>query len=112
MIFIMARGSKGSIVGGIPENTFPIIRPGNSQKIAFTGTSQQSSAFGVDVSIVQIFATEDCYIKIGADPTANTTTSSFVPSGFILYYNAVPGEKIAVIRSTANGTLYITEGEP
>ena len=60
---------------------------------------------------MRLFCTQDAYVAFGANPTANTTSSMFLPGGIIEYYGVTPSTKIAVIQSTAAGTLYITEGQ-
>lgn len=106
----MAQGSRGAQVGGIPENVFPIIRPANPQTLNFTGTASQSQTFQPQVTIGQLFATEDCFIKFGTNPTA-TSSDIFIPAGFVLFYNIFGGEKLSVIQKDTAGTLYLLEGE-
>lgn len=94
-----------------PYSIFQTFKPGSSQKVSFTGTSAQSSALGGYTKIVRLFATEDCWIKMGTDPTAaaSAATSTFVPGGIIQYFVTKPGDKIAVIRDTTSGSLHILE---
>lgn len=61
-------------------------------------------------TLVRIFATQDCFIKVGVNPTAIANSSMFVPGGIIDFIGVQPGDKIAVIRSSSDGTLYLTEG--
>lgn len=88
---------------------FQAILPGTSQKITTSGSSQQSSAFQANSSILRLCATADCFIAFGANPTADNT-AMFMPAGLCDYYGIVPGQKLAVIQSTAAGILYMTEG--
>lgn len=103
------QGSTAPIKGSLPENTFDAMFIGTSQKINTSGTSQQSSAVGSTCSLVRIKASEDCYIAIGADPTASATTCH-VWSGIVEYFAIKAGDKVAVIQDTDAGILYITEG--
>ncbi len=91
------------------HDTFEAITPGVSQGLAFTGASAQSTAVGETTTLVRLFATEDCFVKVGANPTAVANTSMFIASGIYEYIGIKPGEKIAAIRLTTSGTLYITE---
>ena len=106
--------SRASRAGGIPENIFQCVRLGPSQKLAFDSSSKQCvSGFAAQNTIVQVFATEDCFISIGENPVASTDGSSaFLAAGFYMYYNAPAGEKIAAIAAdpATPGVLYITEG--
>lgn len=97
-------------------NGFQTLTPGSSQKVDFTGTSAQSTQFYIKTSLVALYATEDCFIKIGTDPVATTDgTSMFIPGGILLgiglftTYNEETVTKMAVIQASSSGTLYITE---
>lgn len=94
---------------GEANDIFPAISQGASQIIAYTGAAAQSAAFATGVTILRVFATTDCFLEFGANPTA-TSGSMFLPGGFIEYFEVRPGDKLSVIRSTISGTLYMTEG--
>lgn len=95
-----------SPIGFVP---FQCIVPGVSQTIALTSSSVQSSAFAATTSIIRLFATKDCFLIFGANPTA-TTAGVFIPGGIIQFLGVVPGQKLAAIESIADGSLYVTEG--
>ncbi len=95
---------------GNQHESFEAIVPGASQALAFTNVSAQSVAVGANTTLVRLFATEDCFIAIGSNPTAAANSSMFIPSGISEYIGIAKGDKIAAIYSTTNGTLYITEG--
>lgn len=88
---------------------FQAIIPGTSLTRAVASTTAQSSAFGANTTIVRLRSTTDCFVEFGSNPTA-TSASMFLPSGVTEYFGVVGGSKLAVIRSSADGTLYITEG--
>lgn len=85
------------------------LRPDASRTItcAFTASSGQSTAMPDDVSTVRIVANQNCYYTIGANPTA-TTSHAYLAAGVVEYIAIKPGEKIAAIRASADGTLFIT----
>lgn len=93
----------------------PVIRIGVTQKVSFTGTASQSSAFTSSTNpgggVVLLFATTDCWVKFGADPTATASagTSAFIPAGIDRYFHYKNGEKISVIRNATSGDLHIIE---
>ena len=93
---------------------FSAITAGASQKISFTNVSAQSTTTMLPLtSIVRLFSTEDCWILFGDNPTAaaNDGNSFFLPAGIVEYFGADPGQKIAVIRDSANGDLHVTQGK-
>jgi hypothetical protein len=98
---------------------FQAIVPGTSHKVAFTNASAQiPSQMGDATTLVRVFATQDCWIKIGANPTAVAPISGtpqedtmFVAGGIFAYFGVNPGQKLAVIRDSANGSLFVTEAK-
>lgn len=87
-------------------NIAQVGRLGIVQNITITGSSQQSSAFATPgIFAVRVVATADCYIAIGANPTA-TTSSTLLVAGLPEYFTVALGEKLAVIGTS--GTLNLT----
>lgn len=87
-------------------DNLPTIKPTASVNLAFAGTSAQSSA--LVGTIVRVIATQNCWLAFGTNPTANTTTSVYLPSGAVEYFAITTGWKIAAIQDSAAGTLNIT----
>lgn len=90
-------------------NEFQAICIGDSHIIVTDVTSTQSPAVAQQTSIIRLFCTKDCFIAIGQDPVA-TTSSMFLPGGIIEYYGSNPGDKVAVLQVSISGILYMTEG--
>lgn len=100
------------------RETFQAIYPGASQRVAVAATSTVSLAVADATSIVELFATADCWVVFGAHPgdspvaVANDGTSMFFGQGLFKYYGIQPDAKVAVIASgTATGFLHIIEGK-
>lgn len=90
---------------------FPYIYQGTSQKVASGAASVQSTAFSTRTSIIRFVATQDCHIKLGANPTAVADgTCLFVPKNWVEYIGCGPGDKLAVIQDSTGGFIFITEG--
>lgn len=91
---------------------FQAVYPGACQRVAISASSTQSSAVAVSCHIIELFATKDCWVKLGANPTAavNDGTSMFLGAGLFKYFGIQSGHKIAVIRDAADGYLHIIEG--
>lgn len=78
------------------------------RKLAYTGVSAQSAALTSDV--IRLVATTDCYFLCGANPTAASTTSRFLPANCPeIFCLSDTGLKVAAIQAAAPGTLHITE---
>lgn len=93
----------------------PAMRPieSGAMKIAIGSSSvQNGTAWNAYTKIISIYTDVDCYIEIGDNPTA-TTNSHFIPANMYMYLSIMVGRnqnaKIAVIRSSSDGTLYISQ---
>lgn len=89
------------------------LYPGVSQKVAFSVASAKSAALQARTSVVRLYATNDCHIKVAPDATATAVadgTCYFLPKLVQFSIGVVGGQKIAVIRDSADGNLFITEG--
>ena len=82
---------------------------GTTQTVSYDA-STQSTAMGINTFIVRVVGSTDCHIAIGSNPTA-TTSRTFLPAYSVEYFKIAPDQKIAAIKNTTAGTLYITECE-
>lgn len=100
---------------GAPAMTTQTYCPdGATTVIDFTGTSQQSAvlvASNTPATLFQLYASADCHIAFGVNPTAVNSGASRtmqLKAGIYLPVDVLPGYRIAVIQAGAAGTLYIT----
>lgn len=89
---------------------FDAIYPGASQKVAFDGSVASTALSGM-TSIVEVSSTQDCHLAFGAAPVAAADgTCMFLPKGVVRRVGVQPNSKIAAIKDSAGGNLFITEG--
>lgn len=82
---------------------------GGCQTAAFLATSVAiSTAVGAQTRRVTLYATQDCHVRFDATPVA-VTTDFFLPASTQIMLAIRPGEKVAAIRASADGTLYVSE---
>lgn len=81
------------------------MRPVTTQKLASSGTSSQSSAFGSNIEYIRLVSDAAVHVEFGKNPTA-TTSTIYIPAGDVEYFKVSEGEKIAAIGSA---NVYITE---
>ena len=95
------------------------LRPNRGHQVPYTASSNTSPAISSSVRVVTLYATTDCFIETGdASVTASNVTSHFLPAD-IPYdislgdeTSAVDNDKyVAVIGSSSDGKLYISERE-
>jgi hypothetical protein len=91
-----------------PADGFQAIQPGASQVVAYTGTAANSTAMAA--SIVRLYATTDCFVKISQAGTAATASDMILPATSVEYFVCHGGDIISVIQSSGAGSLYITQG--
>lgn len=105
---------------------FQAVKPGKSCYVDFNNSSAQSPAFEErpaaededltidNTTLIRIFATNDCWIALGENPTAAAGSTSkgdsfFLPGGIVDFVGVEPGWKLAVVRNSADGRLHINE---
>lgn len=89
------------------RTSIQVLQPDTTIAVSFTNTSAQSDA--INSGVVRLVATQDCHVSFGLNPTA-TAGHMFMPAGSVEYFKISENlTKIAVIRSTSNGYLYITK---
>lgn len=103
-------GSGKPLTSQAQGGGFEAIIPGTSQAVSINSASIQSAAFGDKTSVVRMFATQDCLLAFGANPTVSQATGYFLPGGIIDFVGVNALWKVAVIQSSAVGVLYLTEG--
>lgn len=106
------------------DSNYPIpllsFRPHCGQHLTFTtGSATLSNVFSPSVRVISLFATEDCYIELGAvDVTADSSTSHFIPTGIYLDISLgsdndarLNYKYLSVIGDSASGVLHVSERE-
>lgn len=114
----MAKDYNTTLPEDAQGNPIPVlcVLPAGGQKVAVTAaTARNATNFKADTQVVSCYATEDMYIEFG-DTTveASTATSFFLAKGIYKDFavndrNELKMLRVAAIRATANGTLYVHE---
>lgn len=80
------------------------------QRIDFTDAAAQSAVF--TSPLVRLYATAECLINIGDNPTAADDGTSFPLGEKSVWVECVTeGEKLSVISTGTDGVLYIIEAD-
>jgi len=82
-------------------------RPVSTQTKAYTGTSAAIDSDVGNASAVRIICSTDAFVEFGVSPTATASSMPVfanTPETFLVN----PGEKVAAIRESVNGTLTVT----
>jgi hypothetical protein len=98
----------------LDPNNVPIGVPslGTTQVFTVTNSSVQSTAFGANTTMIRVACSSGhCHVAIGANPTANLTTSAMIPNNWSEIIKVSPGQKIAVIKdaTVTSSTFSVTE---
>lgn len=102
---------SGMVIGSDDRENFQAVYQGTCQKLAFTGTTAQSAALNTATSVVRLVATQNCHVKIGANPTAVADgTCMYLVANVPEYVGVSGGDKIAAIQDSSGGNLFIMEG--
>ena len=95
--------------GWVPLSPWkPIAGSGQNVSIGAAST-QAANKFGAQTRACYVYASANCHIRIGQNPTAVATDTFIVggASGVVLGCN--PNDLIAVIQDSAGGTLNVTD---
>ena len=85
------------------------FRPsGVNEGVAFDARAA-SAAIAAECFMVEVVASENCYISIEASPTATATNGMYIVKDWPYFVKVTPGEKIAAIKVTTAGNLYISQ---
>lgn len=81
------------------------------QTVAFdSSSSTQSSAVGVATRIVVLYADADCYVAIGASPTAASSGACFfLATGHYIHHPIGSAQKVAARGVSDSGNLRVME---
>ena len=82
---------------------------GTVQKVDYTASAANSSAISAQCRYVRMYATTDCHISISNPAVTATAAMTPLQAKDFEYYKVSPGNIISVIRSSGNGSLYISE---
>ena len=101
------------------DNPIPALRlkDGGAHTISTsTSSARNATAFGDDVHVISVYATEDVYLKFGDSSVTAAGTDHFFPAG--VYYDiAIGGDgaarytHMAALRVTTDGSVHISEKE-
>lgn len=84
---------------------------GAAQVVSITAASVQSTAFGALTTHLMLASPGvGVWYKVGANPTADITTSAYLPPNWVWVIQVNPGEKLACIQpTTPSGTFNVVE---
>ena len=82
---------------------------GTVQKVDYTASAANGSAISAQCRYVRLYATTDCHISISNPAVTATAAMTPLQAKDFEYYKVSPGNIISVIRSSGNGSLYISE---
>ncbi len=82
-------------------------RIGTTQTLAATATSAiVTNPFGVQSYLIRVVGNTPLHIKVqdSAVATVATTSDPYLPANWPDFFTITPGQKIATIRATTNGS--------
>lgn len=93
------------------------------QPLAFTATSGYTQNLRANTTIVELFATQDCWVRLVRSSSSSVAVPGvsgakgpcvFVAGGVNKFFGIPKIEnvlwKLAVVRDSASGTIHVTEG--
>lgn len=89
-----------------PSDTIATPIYGSGLKVAYTGTAGTTTAFPASTNAVRVIATTDCFVRIGASPTAVADVDVYLPAYVAEYFTCPPNGKVSAVQVAAAGTIY------
>lgn len=88
--------------------TIHVIRPNTTETVAVTAAAAQTPVADPTAAsvVLRLVSTVACHYKINA---AATTSDHYLPANLIEHIWCEPGDYLSFIRSTADGTAYVSE---
>ena len=87
-----------------------IYRALSGTSMGYTSTDNTMDSYiGPFVTVVRLVCTSHCFVAIDSTPDATAATGTFIPALVPEYFSVFAGERVAAIRATADGTIYIQE---
>jgi hypothetical protein len=85
------------------------FRPSGVNAVVAFDASAASAAIAAECFMVEVVASENCYISIEAAPVATAVNGMYIVKDWPYFVKVTPGEKIAAIKVTTAGSLYISQ---
>lgn len=92
------------------SQTYGRPKPRASQTVAYTGTAGTTTGFPDSPRTVRIVSTTDCFIEVGANPTAVVNTGMYVVA-YQPEYVLTDGSnviKVSAVQLSTGGSIYVT----
>ena len=87
-----------------------VYRPSTVQAVTVASSSTPADAvLGSQTFIVRLVSTVTAHVAIGVSPQTATTSNMYLPPNVPELFVVSPGQHIAVIRVSSDGTLNVTE---
>lgn len=108
--YLDASGKFHTVGGLTPLPTTPACAPAATQIITVTGTTARSTpSFGSTTVSVELTPTVDMYVKFGDTSVVATTSDVRLNAGIVYTYKIGTNVRVAAIRDSSSGSLYVTE---
>lgn len=85
----------------------PIFRALSTETVAYTGSAAASQALDSQVRLLRVWATTDCFVVVGNNPTADNGDMPLAAK-VAEYIPINEGDKISAIQISGSGNLHVT----
>lgn len=79
------------------------------KKVDYTASAANSSAISAHVRFIRVYATTDCFITISNPAVTATNAATPIAAKDYEVFKVTEGQIVSAIRSSADGSLYISE---
>lgn len=91
------------------ERTYASPMPGQSVKVAYTGTAGVTAALPPETTLIRLLATTDCFVRISvAGDSAVADVDMYLPASSAEYVEGFRNAKVSAVQVSAGGIIYVT----
>lgn len=85
------------------------LRPGTARTLTLDTTPRTTPPLSTGISVVRLVSTVPCLLAFGVDPEATVAAGHRLPAEVPEYFRVAPGDRLAAVRASTDGTLHISE---
>lgn len=100
MAWVSITESRGLVKHSTDDTYMPLLDNIASHLVSFSPTARQSSAFNANTRVITVISTADCFVAIGANPTATTAAGVFLSSGVYRTLPCAGSDKLSAISAS------------
>lgn len=81
------------------KSSVPVLQPRTAQNLALTDAAVNSTAIGSTTRVARLCPQADCYVAVGVNAVASTSTGFLLPAKTVEYIQVLQGERVSTVKA-------------